>query len=131
MPAAEPPSQQHQTASPSSQQHRETILGQHAGHNSLNTAQFAAAVEPIAALHVRGKSSLKHTKQLLDCWLKHPEWPQLTVLGPMPNEQITLEDTRRYLAAGNIVAPRPGKLAGDCVEHIAHQFQDRRQPPVM
>ncbi|WIA34467.1 hypothetical protein OEZ86_012798 [Tetradesmus obliquus] len=73
---------------------------------------LAAAAEPLAALHVRGKSSLKHTKQLLDCWLSHPEWPRLTVVGPFPNEQVSLQMTKEALAAGNIAMPRPGKAAG-------------------
>jgi hypothetical protein len=63
-------------------------------------------------LHVRGKSGLKHTKQLLDCWMQHPEWPQLTVIGPMPNEQITGAEARRFMAAPNIHAPNPGKAQG-------------------
>jgi hypothetical protein len=73
---------------------------------------LAAAAEPVAALHVRGKSSLKHTKQLLDCWLSHPEWPKLTVVGPMPNEQVSLQITKQVMAAGNIAVPRPGRAAG-------------------
>jgi hypothetical protein len=51
-------------------------------------ATAAAAAPPLPAspdygsfLHVRGKSELKHTAQLLDCWSRHPEWPTLTVLG--------------------------------------------------
>jgi len=34
-----------------------------------------------AALHVRGKSELKHTAELLECWSRHKEWPKLTVVG--------------------------------------------------
>lgn len=86
---------------------------QHGGGDSTAAQQYlAAGVESVTALHIRGKSSLKHTKQLLDCWLTHPEWPKLTVLGPMPNEQITLQETKMYLAAGNTVVPRPGKVTG-------------------
>jgi hypothetical protein len=64
-------------------------------------------------LHVRGKSGLKHTKQLLDCWLQHPEWPRLTVIGPMPNEQITGTEAKAYMAAANIHVPQPGKQQGE------------------
>lgn len=76
------------------------------------TARLAAAVQPLSALHVRGKSGLKHTKQLLDCWLQHPDWPQLTVIGPMPNEQITGAEAKAYMAAPNIHVPHPGKQQG-------------------
>ena len=66
-------------------------------------------------LHVRGKSGLKHTAQLLECWARHPEWPRLTVVGPLPNEQVNLTAAKRYLAAKNIVVPRPGVPDGACV----------------
>lgn len=71
-------------------------------------------MQPLSVLHVRGKSGLKHTKQLLDCWLQHPEWPQLTVVGPMPNEQISGADAKKYMAAPNIRVPSPGKQQGWC-----------------
>ncbi|KAJ1568089.1 hypothetical protein HK405_003676 [Cladochytrium tenue] len=32
-------------------------------------------------LHAYGRSGRKHTRQLLDCWLQHPEWPALDVVG--------------------------------------------------
>eukprot|EP00775_Hariotina_reticulata_P003163 gene3163-3441_t len=73
---------------------------------------IAATAQPLKALHVRGKSGLKHTKQLLDCWMQHPEWPMLTVVGPMPNEQITTAESTKYMAAANVWVPRPGKHKG-------------------
>jgi hypothetical protein len=74
--------------------------------------QLAAAVAPLAALHVRGKSGLKHTKQLLDCWVRHPMWPVLTVVGPMPNEQISGSAARAFMAAANVRVPQPGRARG-------------------
>lgn len=73
----------------------------------------AAAAPPLSVLHVRGKSGLKHTKQLLDCWVQHPEWPHLTVVGPMPNEQISGAEAKRFMAAPNIHVPKPGKHQGE------------------
>jgi hypothetical protein len=73
----------------------------------------AATGQPLRAIHVRGKSGLKHTKQLLDCWLQHPDWPILTVVGPLPNEQISSSEAKRYMAAANVRVPRPGKPNGE------------------
>jgi glycosyltransferase involved in cell wall biosynthesis len=35
-------------------------------------------------LHVGGKSPQKGTLAVLECWAKHPEWPQLTVISSLP-----------------------------------------------
>jgi hypothetical protein len=57
-------------------------------------------------LHVRGKSGLKHSRQLLECWLKHPEFPLLTVIG---NSPINESQTQEALKASNIrLLPKPG-----------------------
>lgn len=53
-------------------------------------------------IHVRGKSSLKHTREVLECWAGRPELPLLTVVGPVPNLQISGPDARRYRAAANV-----------------------------
>lgn len=92
-------------------------LAQHPGTAAAapGSVKLAATVQPLSVLHVRGKSGLKHTKQLLDCWVQHPEWPQLTVIGPMPNEQISGADAKRYMAAPNIRVPKPGRQQGECV----------------
>jgi hypothetical protein len=98
-----------------SPRHLQLAGPQRPGSSSSDSAAglaLAAAAEPVAALHVRGKSSLKHTKQLLDCWLTHPEWPTLTVVGPFPNEQVSLQMTKQVQAAGNVRLARPGKAAG-------------------
>jgi len=91
-------------------------------------AKVAAAVQPLSVLHIRGKSSLKHTKQLLDCWLQHPDWPRLTVVGPMPNEQITGAEAQRYMAAPNIHVPNPGKTQG---RHYVGAMQGHHCCPVI
>ena len=35
-------------------------------------------------LHVGGKSPQKGTLAVLECWSKHPEWPQITVISSLP-----------------------------------------------
>lgn len=54
-----------------------------AGHTAVDPAALSpAGVQDYGRfLHVRGKSELKHTAQLLDCWARHPDWPTLTVIG--------------------------------------------------
>lgn len=41
------------------------------------------------AIHVKGKSGLKQTRVVLDCWAKHPEWPPLVVVGKASDEELT------------------------------------------
>lgn len=47
---------------------------------------------------MQGKSGLKHTPQVLECWGNHPEWPRLMVIG-----RFTYQDAQRYLDKGNVV----------------------------
>lgn len=83
---------------------------------------------PLRALHVRGKSGLKHTAELLACWYGKrgggegagggrgdkkgaatakkraaaaslAPWPELDVVGPVPNPQVPDSLARTYLAA--------------------------------
>jgi hypothetical protein len=63
-------------------------------------------------LHVRGKSSLKHSKELLECWLGHPEWPQLVFVGPVPNPQVNMTLAKRVAAAANIRVMASGPVTG-------------------
>jgi hypothetical protein len=63
-------------------------------------------------LHVRGKSSLKHSRELLECWLSHPEWPQLVFVGPLPNPQVNTSLTKAVQAAGNIRVLASGPVTG-------------------
>eukprot|EP00877_Chromochloris_zofingiensis_P003770 jgi/Chrzof1/13394/Cz07g31120.t1 len=61
------------------------------------------------ALHVKGKSGLKHTEQLLDCWAERPDFPLLTVVGDVSYE---LQSTQRALNASNIrILPQPQAAA--------------------
>lgn len=39
-----------------------------------------AVEKQVAFLHVAGASAMKGTSRLLETWLRHPEWPTLTVL---------------------------------------------------
>jgi hypothetical protein len=47
---------------------------------------------------VKGKSGLKHTGQLLECWGEHPEFPTLHVVG-----RFTLDEVRAVVNASNVV----------------------------
>jgi hypothetical protein len=54
-------------------------------------------------LHVKGKSGLKHTQQLLSCWRWHPGFPRLTLVG-----QFRYEEYKDFLHLPNIrFLPRP------------------------
>jgi hypothetical protein len=84
--------------------------------------------EPLRALHVRGKSGLKHTAELLACWFEKsrgegggggstpstttaPSWPMLDMVGPLPNPQVPESLARRYLAA-NVRLPLEQRAPG-------------------
>jgi glycosyltransferase involved in cell wall biosynthesis len=41
---------------------------------------LAAMSRPMRALHVAGRSEHKGTRQVIDTWERHPEWPELTVV---------------------------------------------------
>jgi hypothetical protein len=51
----------------------------------------------LGAVHVKGKSGLKHTRQLLECWGKRPDLPRLVVIG-----KLTLQEAR---AGGALRSP--------------------------
>jgi hypothetical protein len=51
------------------------------------------------AIHVKGKSGLKQTRETLDCWAKHPEWPPLVVVGKATDHDLTPPSR----AASNII----------------------------
>jgi hypothetical protein len=64
---------------------------QRAAHTLLRSA---------GAVHVKGKSGLKHTNQLLECWAKRPDFPRLVVVG-----KLSLKEARvgGALRASNVV----------------------------
>jgi hypothetical protein len=49
----------------------------------------ASQLDPPPPCAAAGKSGLKHTRQLLECWKRHPRLPHLTIVGdltPNPDE---------------------------------------------
>jgi hypothetical protein len=59
-----------------------------------------------AFLHVKGKSGLKHTRQLLECWRGRPDLPTLTVVG-----RFSWDEVKESVNAPNIVLyPKVGAL---------------------
>jgi hypothetical protein len=48
-----------------------------------------AELRHLGAVHVKGKSGLKHTNQLLECWGKRPDFPRLVVIG-----RLSLKEAR-------------------------------------
>uniref|UniRef100_A0A383W5Q1 Glycosyl transferase family 1 domain-containing protein n=1 Tax=Tetradesmus obliquus TaxID=3088 RepID=A0A383W5Q1_TETOB len=76
-------------------------------------------------LHVRGKSGLKHSRELLDCWLKHPEFPLLTVVGNSPTDE---PQTQKVLKASNIqLLPKPGVGAKQQQQQQQQQQQEKAE----
>ncbi|KAJ1538707.1 hypothetical protein HK405_013551, partial [Cladochytrium tenue] len=53
--------------------------------------------------HGYGHSGRKQTRQLIECWLEHPEFPTLTVVGNTPPEDLIREhsDALRRLASAH------------------------------
>lgn len=89
----------------------------------------AAAVSPIHAdysqvLHVKGKSDLKHTAQLLECWAQHPEFPMLTVIG----QSSVKDDVTQKVLSGSVqniqLLPKPAEdaAAADAVRDMARRL---------
>ena len=58
-------------------------LYQNSSHIFTDFTSYALnACQPLSyenIVHFRGKSGQRHTKELLDVWARHPEWPQLRV----------------------------------------------------
>ncbi|KAI8614340.1 hypothetical protein BC830DRAFT_1127816 [Chytriomyces sp. MP71] len=46
-------------------------------------------------LHSYGKTGTKSTNRILECWLRHPNWPQLTLVG---KSDVIVESLRRKAA---------------------------------
>jgi len=84
---------------------REAMAGLHQVHQNTRFLGFTsqdifeeklAASHPLSALHVAGRSPYKGTDEVLSIWLRHPEWPQLTVVRrPLDaTESLPLVDWR-------------------------------------
>jgi hypothetical protein len=63
----------------------------------LPAAGPASPVLQFSFLHVKGKSGLKHTSQLLECWRQRLDLPLLTVVG-----RFSWEEARQSIDAANI-----------------------------
>lgn len=69
-----------------------------------------------AFLHVKGKSGLKHTRQLLECWRERPDLPTLTVVG-----RFSWNEVKDSVKARNIVLhPKVCGLRCVCSGSSAH-----------
>ncbi|KAJ1553157.1 hypothetical protein HK405_008782 [Cladochytrium tenue] len=64
----------------------------YAGHSSPDpmpsVGEMAYAKDYGSFLHAYGKSYWKHMYEIIECWLQHPDWPQLDVIGMMSEEQL-------------------------------------------
>lgn len=58
---------------------------------------FLHTTRQVGFLHVKGKSGLKHTNQLMECWGGRPEWPLLHVVG-----RFTWDEVKKVAGAKNI-----------------------------
>lgn len=56
-----------------------------------------SSVQGLTFLHVKGTSKLKHTSEVLQCWAKQPNFPQLTVVG-----NFSWDEAKPYQDALNI-----------------------------
>lgn len=86
----------------------------------LHGPKFAADYSQF--LHVKGKSGLKHTRQLLECWAKHPEFPLLTVIGVHSTED---EHTRAVMTSHNVLLlphPQRDQLKQEDVQAMAQRL---------
>lgn len=77
------------------------------GHTS---SDVSVGLEHVAkdwnsVLHVKGRSGLKHTTQLLECWASDPQLPMLTVVGGLlPQQAAAARDAMRN---GNLAVLPP------------------------
>jgi hypothetical protein len=72
----------------------------------LTLLLYGVLLLQFAFLHVKGKSGLKHTPQLLECWRGRPDLPTLTVTG-----RFSWNEVKESVNAPNIVLyPKVGSL---------------------
>jgi hypothetical protein len=78
----------------------------HFGHSSLDPLYSGPDITPDynAFFHSFGHSGLKGTRQLLDCWIKHPEWPSITILGKNNDFYDSYPDNIKVV--GSMVTPQ-------------------------
>jgi len=64
----------------------------------LLLSQLHCVTLQFAFFHLKGRSGLKHTNQLLECWRSRPELPTLTVVG-----KFSWNEVKESSKAPNIV----------------------------
>ncbi|KAI8614342.1 hypothetical protein BC830DRAFT_391931 [Chytriomyces sp. MP71] len=83
-------------SSPDVLQDAETVFGE-SQLNSLRTATRSFN----KFIHTYGKTGTKSTVQVVECWLQHPEWPQLLIVGDKRSLRKELQE--KASQARNIV----------------------------
>lgn len=75
-----------------------------------------------AFLHVKGRSGLKHTRQLLECWRERPDLPTLTVVGRFSwNEVKDSVKARNMVLYPKVCGPLLcGTVAAAHIQHCAY-----------
>jgi hypothetical protein len=87
------------------------------------------SVSPIHAdfsqfLHVKGDSGTKHTAELLECWLQHPEFPLLTIIGHTSFKDNTVQTIMKGGVKNVRVLPEPAEdeIATAAVRDMARRL---------
>ncbi|KAJ1538263.1 hypothetical protein HK405_013986 [Cladochytrium tenue] len=57
-------------------------------------------------IHAYGKSIWKHRPQVMRCWLLHPDWPTLDLVGTTPLEELLLEFTPELASLAGVEDPK-------------------------
>ncbi|WIA22750.1 hypothetical protein OEZ86_009707 [Tetradesmus obliquus] len=72
------------------------LMGHTSSDPSVDVRQGTQGKD-LSFLHIKGRSPLRHTQQLLRCWASQPEFPRLTVVGA-----FTWDEVKEYGDAINI-----------------------------